>query len=543
MSRNNARSNVRGPNSALTEFLRSRGIRIENQGRNRPRPAVPVPAIGEETTGTLEEQAELESTAEASTPPTAVATRKSSKKRKKNQVSDDESDGDYEPLPRPSAGQIEFCAECNTRFTVTPYNKEATSGSGLLCMPCGKALTTPTKPRAAPIARKKRAKATLDGERFLVPKLQDLSIRTIAKHIDQVEALGDIGHFNLDKICQIICKNRQLSAQTLPLFLDASLTTLSLYDCANLHKDTMAQIGQFCPRLKALRLHLCGQITDAVLMSLIARLGNLTALSLFGAFLITTGCWQKVFQETPNLVEFEVSDTSRFDHETMQQLVKHCPDLRVLTLKRLTHLGSEAITLLAGLSKLTHLNLSHAGLEVTDEAIDLILSADPNLELLDLSGLTSLTDATLASIGKHCKYLKILRLNECDLFTNDGCVALFSNWQGHTGLRELALERCVALGDEAVAAILRHSGGTLQKLVLNSWDTVTEKGCLMLAGSQALPVCEVLDVSWIRAVDDLVVRRIVEHASALRKLLVWGNNLLTAVEHPGKAVIVGRESG
>jgi DNA repair protein RAD7 len=127
--------------------------------------------------------------------------------------------------------------------------------------------------------------------------------------------------------------------------------------------------------------------------------------------------------------------------------------------------------------------------------------------------------------------------------TDTGCAALFSNWSGNAGLKIIELERCCLFGDASVAAILQHSGKSLHKLVLNSLDAITSEGAGMLAALDALPVCHELDISWIRVVDDLIVRRLVENMPALEKLLVWGNNLLTSVEHPGKAVVVGRESG
>ena len=74
-------------------------------------------------------------------------------------------------------------------------------------------------------------------------------------------------------------------------------------------------------------------------------------------------------------------------------------------------------------------------------------------------------------------------------------------------------------------------------------DELSNNGVLQVALTNALPQCEVLDISWIRAVDDVVVRRLLENAKGLKKLIVWGNNRLTECEVSRTCLIIGRETG
>lgn len=57
--------------------------------------------------------------------------------------------------------------------------------------------------------------------------------QVIGKHIADVEALGDIGQSNLDKIAKIVSKHRALNSENLKLFLDIGHRELTLYDCTS----------------------------------------------------------------------------------------------------------------------------------------------------------------------------------------------------------------------------------------------------------------------------------------------------------------------
>lgn len=554
--------------------MRSRGIHIVNQGVGRraaqtPEQSTPVEgnAVNPEPAETSVQDAATEQEAlDAAVAEELTAVfenerpkRKSRatapKKRKKgeeDEAYDPENEPDYgrsgfSRKNRPAAGQIEFCAKCNCRFTVTIYNKTDDTGA-LLCSACGSVgdgVKVPSRSKVAPAVKKKRAKAILDGDTDPVPKLQDISIRCIAKHIEAVEVLGDIGHINMDKICQIISRNRSLTNDTVQLFLDSSLKSLSLYDCAKIGRDRLIQVAQMCPHLTELKLHMVGQIDDTVLDFYGKHLQNLTSLALRGCFLITVKAWSKLCEVIgPRLELLEISDTSRFNEDTAQQLVQHCPNLKSLTLRKITHLNDAAIAHFADLKHLTKLDISHAGGQISDATIiSLITNIGSTLEVLDISALRELTDAVLVDgVGKYCSKLNSLSVNDLDLLTDDGVAQFFNNWTVNSPLIFFAIERCPLVHKEALGAILKHSGSTLRFLNLNSMDELTHEGILQITAPGALPLCETLDISWIRAVDDVVLNRLFENARGLTKLLIWGNNRCTELVVSEKCLIVGKET-
>lgn len=119
----------------------------------------------------------------------------------------------------------------------------------------------------------------------------------IGTNIAEVDALGDIGSKNLERIAKIVCKHRALSAENLGLFLDISHTELSLYDCTSAFyslrsspslttsdlKDTdFSSLVSFCPHLQKLDLRMCGRLDNDVLEAWGTGFKELKYLSLYG---------------------------------------------------------------------------------------------------------------------------------------------------------------------------------------------------------------------------------------------------------------------
>lgn len=142
---------------------------------------------------------------------------------------------------KPPVGAFEECAQCRKKFTVvrlslslsfssplltplltltrahpplaqTKYTVAVRTG-GFLCHPCAKAGgADPFKKPAAPRKRKGPAdkRTVTHFEERHVPSLASLCVRVVTKHIDDVEALGDIGGLNMDEIAKAIAKDRSL---------------------------------------------------------------------------------------------------------------------------------------------------------------------------------------------------------------------------------------------------------------------------------------------------------------------------------------------
>ena len=158
-------------------------------------------------------------------------------------------DGDPD-LPHPSAAALRQCGTCGVRLTQ----------SALLCNPCALKNKAPPVASQTLLARRAAPSALLATLKGHMRSLQDLCIQVVSTNIHMVEgSFGDLSIEAIDKICQLVCKERKLSSSIIPLFLHSDLTYLDLYDCADVKSPAYFLIGQ-CPLLTRLHLDNCGML-------------------------------------------------------------------------------------------------------------------------------------------------------------------------------------------------------------------------------------------------------------------------------------------
>lgn len=478
-----------------------------------------------------------------------LAKKKAEERRRMDEDDDFDPDNSIDPAYRPVPGQIAFCADCECRFTVTPYSRPSDDGEGLLCHPCGKKgapveKAARKKKQATRTNKKSNARAILDGDTSAVKSLQEICINTVAKYIDDVETLEYIGSHNVDKISQIICKNRRLNDDTIRLFFEPAEHVLRFYDCSYTSSNRLREIAAFVPTIRRLHLNWCGLMNDECLDYYGTQLKQLTSIGLYGAFNVTEECYVRFFQNVGSrLTEFAVNGTSRFKVAAMEALVDNCPELEVLRLNTLTYIDDECIRLLTGLPNLKILEITDPGQTITDGPIvDCLNTFGPGLSELTLNGCRDLTDETLHAIHSSCGRLDILNLAELDLITNDGIGKLFTEWSKNYGLKELSLGRCINLQSSGFARVIDHSGRTLEKLSVNSCKDIKQDAWAFLQEFK-LPQLEALDISFLRSVDDAVIEGILQVAPQLKVLKVWGCNKVTeACTLKEGTLLVGREA-
>lgn len=513
-------SRVRGPNSALTEFLRSQGISA-SEIKNR-----------------YEEQRELERETEGLEYLGAA-------KKADDDAAEDEDPDELDPTRIPKG--TEFCKKCNTRFTLTIYSSRFEDG--YLCVACSKASQKKRSKaggdQAAKKQRKKIAAALLDKQDARGAKaFQDLCIRTIAKYIDDVELLGDIGAVNMQKISKILTRNRKLNDQTLKLFLGPDVKCLEIWDCSELTPASYDLIASYCPNLEELVLSMCGQMENEGLEHLCSNLKNLKRLELEGPFLIRKDTWMKAFQilAEHGLNSLAVTDTHRFDDETLAFLVESFAGAKLplesLRLSRLSGLKDpDAIYLLAELTHLRSLTIANPEPEsVSDDAYSIVIRAlSSQLEKLVLDGCSPLTDATITAI-EQCTALTELSISKLGNITNEAVARLFSN-PNFPRLHLLNVSRCIGLGDEAIRNILVHSSSTLVELNLNSLQMVATETLLEL-----LPRCTNLtsiNLGFLRCVNNKVIG-VLDQNKHLKLIEVYGVPNVTCTTT--KAKLIGKQN-
>ncbi|KAJ1980761.1 UV-damaged DNA-binding protein rad7 [Dimargaris verticillata] len=552
------RRDVRGPTSALTSFLQEQGVTLlvrrqarerheellrQNQadGTNTATPTDGDPEAPSEpdaevaavrvTRRQTRQQIAQDSTAEEAltTIETTVenaAPARGSRRRKVRPAGyrSDSEDDDFRPGPsQPSSSsrpnpknktgnRMLFCDKCKCRFLLR--GSDAWAPGPKLCAPCQRS-TQKQSSGAAPAprrARKKRRaqKQNIGFEQHQGPlSLVNQCIQLIGKHIHDVESLGDIGETNMDKISRIISKRRELSPESLLLFLRPDNERLCLYDSTRLPPTSLAQIAYVCPYLTHLHLDFCGRMDDRTLDLFAQNLPGLQSFHAHGTFLTTDAAFARFLTARgPQLESFSLSQVPKFSREGMLALVQTARRLTSLRLESCERVDDDSLLLLADpavstLDQLEHLDLSrpgaatvvgavHSTYNLQDEVIVRIVQQfGPGLRVLNLNGCHTLTDCVLNDgILLCCPRIEMLGLSECTGLTEEGLVRFFVQWKDRypidTGLSRLDLSRCYQATDRVVQALVYHSGPALEDLNLNGLSLLTNRGLHALVGGLTL---------------------------------------------------------
>ncbi|GAA5973481.1 hypothetical protein JCM11641_006484 [Rhodosporidiobolus odoratus] len=511
-------------------------------------------------------------------------------KKAKAAAAEKEGEGDFTlagknmPAPKKARydnrmpGAIKVCAECGKKFTVSKYTASNPKGPGLLCAPCTSEsiedrATFPSVPKGKAAPKKKKAEKAVKEEQYTaVRTLQQTCLQIIASALSKSSAIEEgafsyLGPKNLDKLAKIVSKNRALDGENMRLFLEVGHREVRLFDCTNITDTSLALISTFCPHLISLTLLFCGRLDDDVLEAWLPALSpretaddgegavataapgrkglrELKHLTLYAPYLVTGKKWVEFFErrgkdkETEEFETFRVRMSARFTDASLAALVRCNPHVQNLQLSEIGKFTGDSLKLLYPLSAnnaLTTLDLSRLGtpqgtvLE-DEEVIALLKEVGKGLGELVLDGNIQLTCNILTEgIAPHCRSLTTLSLSNLPLLTAPNLASLFhskTNWSP-SGLSLLNLHRAhEALTPSSLTALLNHSGKSLKHLNLHSCDEILPESLEELA--EKASGLEVLDVSFVRAVDNFVVKTLLDKCEGLRVLFVHGNNRVTS---------------
>ncbi|KAK4901362.1 UV-damaged DNA-binding protein rad7 [Elasticomyces elasticus] len=589
---------VRGPQSALTSFLAANNISAAQIAEDYRRRRAADPGEGPSTAAapTQNQDEALAAAAQAEEDEKKTKKRKrkeedaideikkakkakggkaaekkekanaKKKAKKANPDFDDSDDEDYDidyKKAKPAPGQFEHCESCNKRFTVTPYSKEGPDG-GLVCTPCGKAMTKDLKkeqkalqPKAAAGKRRRKVESEkLDGVSTGGAKsLVQLCLQRVAQHHDDVEELGDLPPKLLERLSEIFSKKRVMKPKTLPLFLRPDLDSVVVHDAAYLEEEDYLQMFSVVPNMKKLVLSNTCQLKDKFIDYMLERCHELRHIALYAANLVSEEMWHRLFQEAGaklEVIKLKWLDAA-FEDEAVHDMVQCCPNLERLKLKLCRRIGQDSIDSIAELPALKHLTL-HIGREVSNDAlINLIEKRGSLLETLSLEKFLDADDAVVEAIHDNCNRLSKLRLSENDTITDAGFTALFTNWSNppltfadFNSTRDVdnnnptGPEEAVGLASSGFAALMAHSGASLKHLDIASCRFIELSAfCDVFNGAQSYPALEYINISFCNKVDTSVVAGIFKSCPKLKSLVAFGCFDVDNVVVPRSIALVG----
>ncbi|EXF81064.1 hypothetical protein CFIO01_10548 [Colletotrichum fioriniae PJ7] len=582
---------ISGPQSALTDYLAAHNISANQIRRDadQRRAAAAAQNQADNANGDDDEETEAgPSTASAGAAQSgrnenaaekakrqkkeqmAIAKIKASKafKKRKHRGMESEDEDDiaralFEQMAQPLPGQMDNCAICKKRFTVTAYSLSGPEG-GLLCAQCskdeaakkGKGKQKPKKPVGGQGKRRKMQSNILDGTYQTGAKnLTTLCIETLAKNVDLADSLGDLPEQVVDKIARLFSKRRLLSPVTLPLFVQPSTTVLHIYDGAKLGSNEFESIFQTAPNLKRFKARNSIQFKDEVMDYLLSRDIKLTHFILHGANLLSDESWTKfVQQKGAHLEAIQVYYTDKHvGDELLALLPETCPNLNRLKVyhnQKVTNVGVKSI---ADIKSLKHLGL-HLQHDITSKSLaHMIHGVGKDLETLSLKKMPTANDEVLTAIRDTCRSLKKFRITDSEHVTDEGFADLFNNWE-NPGIEIIDLQKCryrdstkprenedgIGLCSDGFRALMKHSGKKLKNLNIHACRHIKREAFEdAFSEEDQYRNLVKLEISFIEEVDDFVLGRIFRSCPNIREINVFGCMKVKDVRVPRGKVVVG----
>lgn len=575
MHRSRRRTNgsaIRGPQSALTDFLASHNIsaqqinldyqqRVRNAEQQAAQEAAAVAAEEEQESSNEEDAAERKKRKRKEEK--AIAKLKESKEFKKRKFEhhrnnpDLSSDDDAiarDMISKPKAaplkpGQLANCELCEKRFTVTPYTIAGPDG-GLLCMKCGKQVKDQNKKDETAAKKKKPApklrKRQTESDRMMgdvkpgAKSLIEHCVKKVADVVTDVEDFGELPQNLLDRLSQILSKRRVLNSRTLQLFLQPGIDRINVYDCAKLESEDFNRIFAFMPDLETVNLRFAGQLKDEQLGYMVEKCPKIKHLQLGATNLVSDDSWINLFQQRGAQLESlklsELNDAMKDD--TVQVMTEQCTNLKRLKMRSCPHMSEASIYSIATMTSLEHLTLSVARETAAPALVNLIINLGPKLKTLCLEGYSDADDEVLLAIKQSCTQLQKLRLTGGEGFSDAQFANLFwEDWSNppmsyvdlsenrdmdqDIGPDEEAAEDPQAAGfaSNALKALFQHSGSTLQRVDLHSNRHISSEALMdVFDGQKQYPALTDMDLSFVTHVDDIVMNGIFKSCPALQKL-------------------------
>lgn len=574
-SRNRGRGSgaegIKGPNSALTQFLREEGISAEvirdkwqlqqNKNDQKPKKLEELEDSDKEAANRAkyykkskkEDDDEQEEEELDLNDGEISSDEDSSYKRKLRLTSADSDEEEYES------------ADTSMLYVSTIQRKSARLNPDDPTVQKRKQEVLTTRKR-----KRMRASNLLNRKTNKLPTLQSLCINKISNNILKLQkesddnkvdntsslicskvrdALGGISTENLSSLSNALSKNRALNDNTLQLFLKTELISLAFHDCSRVSFEGYKSLAIFSPHIKELSLQMCGQLNNESLLYIAEKLTNLTSLKLDGPFLINEATWDEFFKIMKGRLQiFHVSNTHRFTDASLSSLLTNCSSSLVsLGLSRLDSVFNYSLLPQYLTNQKFHtLSIQYPYNEddVSDEVVINILGqVGSSIKSITLDGCLGLTDSMIinglcAFLASNCK-LETLSLSELDQITSDSLVYLFSQ-VSMPKLTTCNFRRCVQLGDMVlVELLLNKARESLVALNINSLKELTsEVFCTMNC-----PNLEYIDLGFVRCVNDKSIETIGNQNPKLKLMDVFGDNLVTpkAIIRKG-LTITGRQN-
>ncbi|KAF5945937.1 hypothetical protein HYC85_016165 [Camellia sinensis] len=256
------------------------------------------------------------------------------------------------------------------------------------------------------------------------------------------------------------------------------LERLSLKWCLEISDLGIDLMSKKCPHLKHLDISYL-KVTSESLRS-IGTLQKLEVLVMVGCGLVDDDGIRFLGNGCPSLQVLDVSRCDKVSSSGLVSVVRGHRDLRQLyagTFRDPSPLDSSFQIISTNCKFLVDIGLSKCK-GVTGTGLMLLVSANPNLKIINLTCCDSITDAAISAIAYSCRNLLCLKLESCNLLTEKSLESLGSC---SLLLKELDLTDCSGVNDAGLNYLSKCS--ELLSLKLGLCTNISDKGLFYFASN------------------------------------------------------------
>ena len=333
------------------------------------------------------------------------------------------------------------------------------------------------------------------------------------------------------------------------------LATTSIDIMLVLETSDYIKMFSVMPSLQRLDLRNAGQFKDKVLDYMIERNVPIEHLHLEAANLVSNEKWVEYFlQHGARLQSLRLAWLDNaMDDATFTHIVRCCPNLKHIKIRKCSKLGDQALVALSTLGYLEQLSLQDFGSTTSTALAQLVLTIGPNLKTLSLDNFVEADDNLLAAIHSSCVKLKKLRLTGTDCCSDAGFEKLFFEWANPPlSIIDLCKDRSmdyslpdgpekpIGVATKGFEALLKHSGSTIERLDITSCRHIEYKSFLsMFDGKKQYPLLKDLALNFLAKINTTVVAGMFRSCPRLHKLEAFGCFNVTHLSVPKGVALIG----
>ena len=324
---------------------------------------------------------------------------------------------------------------------------------------------------------------------------------------------------------------------------------------AGLETDDYIRLFSVIPTIRRVNLRNAGQFKDKVLDYMMERDIPVEHLHLEAANLVSNDKWMEYFSRCGHrLISLRLAWLDNaMDETAFMHVVRSCPNLRKVKIRKCFKLGEQALHALSRLEHLEQLSLQDFSPITSTALASLVAAVGRKLRTLSLEDFVEAEDDVLAAIRFSCTNLDKLRLTGNDLCTDTGFKSLFVD-SINLPLSVVDFHKTrsmdysqpdgpdikVGLASDGFEALMEHSSSKIKKLNITSCRHIKyESFSKVFNGTRRYPQLQEIAINFLTKVDTTIVAGMFKTCPQLVKVEAFGCFNITCVAVPKGVALIG----